>query len=69
MLDLPRSSTDLRIAVPCHSCNMLGKIAGSSCVYCEGTGWNLKTPDRLSPTELERLRKKLPAPPEASQQT
>ena len=64
MLDLPRSSTDLRIAVPCPSCNMLGKIAGSACDYCGGTGWNLKNPDRLSPTELERLRKKLPQPPE-----
>ena len=62
MLELPRSSTDLRIAVPCPSCNMLGKIAGSSCDYCAGTEWNLKNPDRLSPVELDRLRKKLPPP-------
>jgi hypothetical protein len=63
MLELPRSSTDLRIAVPCHSCSMMGKIAGSSCDYCGGTGWILKSPDRLSPVELERLRNKLPEPP------
>lgn len=60
MLDLPRSSTDLRIALPCPSCHMLGKIAGSKCDYCNGTGWNLQDPAKLTPAELARLHKKLP---------
>ena len=63
-MEKPRSSTDLRIAVPCRSCNLLGKIAGHPCDYCEGSGWDLKDPSRLTPVELERLIKKLPPPPE-----
>ena len=61
-MEKPRSSTDLRIAVPCRSCNLLVKIAGQTCDYCEGTGWELKEAHRLSATELERLLKKLPPP-------
>jgi DnaJ-class molecular chaperone len=59
-MEKPRSSTDIRIVVPCRSCNMLGKIAGQKCDYCEGTGWELRNPEKLSPTELERLLKRLP---------
>ena len=63
-MEKPRSSTDLRIAVPCRCCNLLGKIAGHPCDYCGGTAWELKEPQRLTPTELERLLKKLsPGPP------
>lgn len=65
-MEKPRSSTDLRIVVPCRSCNLLGKIAGHPCDYCEGTGWELKNPERLTATELERLLKRLPPPDETA---
>jgi len=68
-MDLPRSSTDLRIAVACPVClgnGGFGSRTGDggnprqACTTCEGTGWNFKRPDQLTPTELSRLTSKLP---------
>ena len=70
-MELPRSSTDLRIAVCCAVCLGNGGFGSRSgdggnprqaCTTCEGTGWKLKNPHQLTPTELSRLTSKLPTP-------
>jgi hypothetical protein len=68
MPDLPLSSTDLRILVPCDACGGNGGYGSrtehgsnpfNSCHVCEGTGWHSKRIPELRPSERERLIKKL----------
>jgi hypothetical protein len=70
-MDLPRSSTDQRLALACPICNGSGGFGSRTrdggnphldCRHCAGTGWILKRLPELTATECQRLLAKLPAP-------
>ncbi|RYD39332.1 MAG: hypothetical protein EOP85_16130, partial [Verrucomicrobiaceae bacterium] len=75
-MDLPRDSSEIKIALSCHACSGNGGIGTrravtgfassgggfTACTTCHGTGWIHKTPDKLSDTERARILGKLGIP-------
>lgn len=68
-MPLPRSSSDLRLQVPCIICSgnaTFGSANGrtaSACDSCNGTGWQEGEFHQLSAAQLTKLRALLPALP------
>lgn len=67
-MELPLSSTDIRIAIACQICNGSGGFGSRTrdgnnphlaCTQCHGTGWTIKRIPDLTASERARLSKKL----------
>lgn len=69
-MELPHSSTDIRIATACQICNGNGGFGSRTreggnphqpCTSCEGTGWKLLRLQEIPATLAQKIRDKLPA--------
>jgi endogenous inhibitor of DNA gyrase (YacG/DUF329 family) len=68
-MPLPRSSSDLRLQVPCVICSGNATFGSDNhsrptrCHDCDGTGWQDGEFNKLSAAQLAKLRALLPALP------
>lgn len=77
-MELPRSSSDIRVATACSTCSgnggfgprrsisdQNGRASFQPCSSCEGSGWKLTALPEVKPAMAERIRSKLePIPPD-----